>query len=115
MPIDENYKILTCYHCGNKGLLKIENTYNKTYGGPIFNDIDEVIDYDPLEKYRWFTMSCPVCGKITLYEECDDELYNETYNKYLYPSIDLTLKGVPESVKTAFESALKRQKFWLGM
>lgn len=107
MSNDKDYKILTCYHCGNKGMLKIENLYNKTYGGPIFDEIGEVVDYDPLEKYRWFTLSCPVCSKITLYEECDDELYRETFNKNLYPSIDITLKGVPESVKTAFESALK--------
>lgn len=107
MSIEKNYKILTCYHCGNKGLLKIENIHNKTYGGPVYNEVCVVIDYDSLEKYRWFTLSCPVCGKVTLYEECDDDLYQETFIRYLYPPIDLEFNGVPESVRTAFESALK--------
>lgn len=104
---NEEYKLLTCYHCGNRGLLKIENMHTKTFGGPIFSETGEVIDYDPCEKYNWFTLSCPVCDKVTLFEECFDELYSETFNKNLYPEVDITFNGVPESVKSAFESALK--------
>ena len=107
MSTEEKYKLLTCYHCGNTGLLKIENIHTRTFGGPILSETGEVVDYDPCEKYSWITLSCPVCSKVTLYEESFDELYNETFNKNLYPEIDIMLKGVPASVKSAFESALK--------
>ncbi len=105
--MENNYKILTCFHCGNTGRLKIEHIHNYNFGGPIYDTNHIVIDYEPLEKYRWYMLSCPVCHKVSFYEECDDELCKQTFSKTLYPQIKSNLSGIPENIKTAYESALK--------
>lgn len=37
--VEDNYKILKCFHCGNEGMLKIEHIYEHCFGGPVFDDI----------------------------------------------------------------------------
>lgn len=107
MSNNADYKLLTCFHCGNTGNLNIEHLHKHTFGGPIYDENNVVIDYDPLEKYRWILVSCPVCHRVSLFEECDDDLYNETFSKYLYPKVNMNLSAVPHNIKTAYEAALK--------
>lgn len=68
MPDTSQYRILTCYHCGNKGLMKIEHVYTHNEGGPILDEADNIVDYDPIEKNNWILLSCPVCSNAMLYK-----------------------------------------------
>lgn len=103
----EKYQLQTCFHCGNTGLLLIENKIQKKTGGPIYDEAAEVVDYEPKEVYQWFTLFCPVCYKVTLLECFSAEYQNYTESKVLYPQSAMDTNGVPDNVKTAFESALK--------
>ena len=104
----ENYKIHTCYHCGNRGLMRIEGTYLHTYGGVTFDSSGNVIDCDPEEHFKWFLLSCPVCHKATLLEEYDTDIFDQAiYIETLYPQSSVDYAGIPGNVKSAFEAALK--------
>lgn len=103
----EKYQLQTCFHCGNTGLLLIENKIQKETGGPIYDEAAEVVDYEPNEVYQWFTLFCPVCYKVTLLECFSAEYQNYTESKVLYPQSAMDTNGVPDNVKTAFDSALK--------
>lgn len=103
----ERFQLRTCFHCGNTGLLLVQNKIQQESGGPVFDDVAEVVDYEPREVFQWFTLSCPVCKKVSLCECFGAEYLNYTETKTLYPQSAIDTTGVPENIKTAFESALK--------
>jgi len=109
MSDNKNMKLHTCYHCGNKGLMRIEHIQSLDVGGPIYDSFGEMIDRQLEEHFNWLLLSCPVCGKVTLREEYEDEFCQgyHTFVETLYPQSTLDYKGVPQNIKTAFESALK--------
>lgn len=104
-----SFRLQTCYHCGNQGLMPIEHRHKRDYGGPEFDEVGNVVSYELEEHFEWFTLSCPVCGKVTLYEEYKEETTSAffTQTAVLYPQSSIDYTGVPENIKTAFESALK--------
>lgn len=104
-----NYKLQMCYHCGNKGLMHIEHLHSHKYGGPEIDDFGNFISCELEEDFNWYLLSCPVCGKVTLREEYVDEISRDYYTNIetLYPKSTIDYTGVPENIKTAFESALK--------
>ncbi|MBQ7016936.1 MAG: DUF4145 domain-containing protein [Firmicutes bacterium] len=103
------FKLQTCYHCGNQSLMPIVHKHAHDYGGPVFDEFDDMIDCEFEEHFDWFLLSCPVCNKITLYEEYENEVTRGQYtqSEVLYPQSSIDYSGVPENIKTAFESALK--------
>ena len=114
MSIPDGYMLQTCFHCGNQGLLKIEKQYDYSVGGWVYDDFGREIGRDLQEDYIWTMLSCPVCHNVTLYETYSNETYENPYTniqsydtKVLYPKSTLDYQGVPDNIKTAFESALK--------
>ena len=105
----EKYRLRTCYHCGNTGLLKIEHVHKHEYGGPVYNQIGDIVDVDLMEHFTWYLMSCPVCHKVTLWQEYSDECSHFCFveDETLYPQSTIDYTGVPSNIKTAFEAALK--------
>lgn len=103
----EKYNLQTCYHCGNTGLMRIEHTHEYDFSTPILNELGELIEIEPDDRLRWQLLSCPVCHKVTLWEKTSDIILEYSYSKILYPVSTLDYSGVPEEIKTAFESALK--------
>lgn len=103
------FRLQTCYHCGNQGLMPIVHKHTQDYGGPVFDEIGNIVNCELEEHFDWILLSCPVCNKVTLYEEYDNELTRDYYtqSEVLYPKSSLDYIGVPENIKTAFESALK--------
>ena len=53
--------ILTCYHCGNTGLMRVEGEYKTKRGGPIHDEGNNIVDYDPIERVEMRLLSCPMC------------------------------------------------------
>lgn len=104
--LTSNYKLLTCFHCGNKGLLKIEYCRDSTYGDTTYDSYGKLIDFDPWETHKWYLLSCPVCAGVTLYHEYGDYGMPQ-FDEILYPNIKYDFQGLPMEVKAAFESALK--------
>lgn len=105
----DNFKLQTCFHCGNKGLLPIEHKHSQEFGGPVFDECGDIVDCDPQEHFDWFLLSCPVCRRVTLRQEYNDEYTRDYYisTETLYPQSSIDYVGVPENIKTAFEAALK--------
>lgn len=105
---DQNkYNLQVCYHCGNQGLLTIEHDHKHDFGEPVFNSYGEIIRFDVDETYHWQLLSCPVCHRVTLWEKMLDPILEYSDSKTLYPMCTIDYSGVPENIKTAFESALK--------
>ena len=106
---DKEYKLQTCYHCGNKGLMSIEHLHSYDYGGPEFDSVGNCVGRELEEKFKWYMLSCPVCHKVTLREEYTNECFRDydTVIETLYPKSTIDYTGVPKNIKTAFESALK--------
>ena len=44
---------MTCYHCGNTGLMHIEGVYKTKRGGEIRDADGNIVDYDPVETIEW--------------------------------------------------------------
>ena len=103
------YRLQTCYHCGNKGLLKVEHIHRHKHGGPIFDSSGNMVDVELLEIFEWYMLSCPVCNKISLIEEYNDDCIMDfgPFIETLYPQSTIDFTGVPQNIKTAFESALR--------
>lgn len=106
-----DFRLQTCYHCGNQGLMPIRHVHVHDYGGPVFDKTGAQIDHDLEEHFEWTLLSCPVCGKVTLTEDYDNEILDEygvcIGTKILYPQSSVDYRGIPKNIKTAFESALK--------
>lgn len=106
---DKEYKLQTCYHCGNQGLMHIEHLHLYNYGGLEFDNDGNCVGRELEEQFQWYLLSCPVCHKVTLREEYTNECFRDynTMIETLYPKSTIDYTGVPENIKTAFESALK--------
>ena len=103
----DNFRLQTCFHCGNKGLMTIRHKIQQEYGGLVGDWAGEIVDYEPREVFHWYTLTCPACKKVTLWECFGAEYLDYTESKTLYPQSAIDATGVPENIKTAFESALK--------
>lgn len=102
-------QIYTCYHCGNRGVLKFVQSvisddvykYTDAYG--------QIIDMQLIGRDTWKLYQCPVCNNPTLVRESwvtgmPDDLCTE---KIEYPSLYVDYTGVPTEIRDAFESAIK--------
>lgn len=103
----EKYRLHICYHCGNKGLMIIQCKTMHDYGGPIFDCNGNVDDYEPREEYTWYTLTCPVCNKVTLLEKFEADYWEYSEENTLYPNSTIDNTEVPNTIKNAFEAALK--------
>lgn len=103
------FRLLTCYHCGNRGLMPIEFVHEQNFGGYVYDTQGKAVDRELEETFLWHLVSCPVCGFVTLMEEYNNECMqeNDVETSILYPQCTINYTGVPETVKEAFESALK--------
>ena len=98
------YRLHTCYHCLNTGLMKI--LHREIYQEyEYWDDIGD--DCTPGDEYTWLLLSCPVCGKLTLFETVDNSYGCTTSSNVIYPICSINCTGVPDNIRTAFESALK--------
>ena len=94
---------MLCYHCGNETVMKNVGVYSH---------ITHDEEYGSDEK-KWFMFLCPVCSDITVIkeyswsEETDEYGHPIVTTTILYPPINYNRGIVPNTVKQAFESALK--------
>lgn len=89
--------------------MPIEHIHSHDFGGCIYDELGNVIDCELREHFDWLLLSCPVCKKVTLLEEYNDECSRDYYTSVetLYPQSTIDYTGVPEEIKNAFESAMK--------
>jgi hypothetical protein len=108
MP-DNEYIIQQCYHCGNKGLMKTICQHEHEFGGPIFDEFDNIVSVEFREKFEWTLLECCVCHMVTLRRVCTDETSDFNFDDtiLLYPTNTISYLGVPDNIKAAFEAALK--------
>lgn len=105
----DKFKLHTCFHCGNQGLMPIKFIHSHNFGGPVYDEIGNIVDLEFEEHFNWILLSCPVCEKVTLLEEYTDGSSCDHYTAVdtLYPQSTIDYTGVPDNIKRAFESALK--------
>ena len=106
---EERYILHQCFHCGNRGLMEVKYKGSQEYGGPQYDEIGEIVDIEVEEHFTWSLLSCPVCRKLSLVEDYSDEISRFNFNEHsvLYPQSIVRFEGVPNSIRTAFEAALK--------
>lgn len=100
-----------CGHCGNTGLLKYITSFDVVHEVPVNKDNDNTIIQliGNIETTTWFIYQCPVCGNPILISKTLPNNMPEQYGKFMYqfPSPNIDYTGVPENIKTAFESAVR--------
>lgn len=103
------YRIETCYHCGNKGKLDIIGEYSN------------VVTEDDLPNYfwekNWLMLKCPVCGDATLLRRSTESGMYELdrngdpvtlYDDHIYyPKNLTTFNNVPKEIREPYEAALR--------
>lgn len=104
--MEENMKILECYHCGNETLMKQVGDHSKVI---THRDFDK--DNGPFvigeEELKWEMYQCPVCEKITLLYTYSNVYADYLSENILYPRFDYEKKEVPDKINNSFVSALK--------
>ncbi|MEH7514252.1 DUF4145 domain-containing protein [Gottfriedia acidiceleris] len=108
-------KIITCYHCGNKTVMKDVASHNHT-------DREDIYDYSYnsytpihtiLDVKEWHLYLCPVCIKVTLeYLQWNSEEHEPDgrpiiYEELIYPFMAIEENNIPKNVAGAFDAALK--------
>jgi len=97
-------KILQCLYCGNQTLMDLAGQYK--------HSLDE-FEYVYYGYFIYKMFLCPICGKITFhrtYWDCtqkDHDGNDYLDEEILYPINSLESDWLPETIKKAFESALK--------
>ena len=98
-----------CSHCGNTGILTFIAKIDTPVEECEVNDRDEIVWCGLIENTRWYFFQCPVCKKPVLISEytmpmmIEDKSIIET----VFPKISIHFDGVPDNIKTAFQSAIK--------
>lgn len=97
-----------CRHCGNRGIMKyigktgwlVEDIHEDNYG--------HIFDSELLEHMDYYVFECPVCYKpVIISEYCLDINDEPPKFEIKYPSVNVSSKGVPNEIYSAFESAIK--------
>lgn len=104
---DEQEKVLLCYHCGNKTLMK--RLARHGLEEPMFDIQGNELSGSFLYK-EWNLYRCPVCMEVTLVHVWWDEFGDEWYlvdEMILYPAISINNKPIPENTRKRYEALLK--------
>lgn len=106
--MSEEYILKQCFHCGNKGLMTILCQHKHEFGGPILDQDGYGFGYELREDFEWTLLKCPICHMVSLLQvHREEENPGFDDEKILYPKNSINYIGVPSSVKSAFEAALK--------
>ncbi|MGI8349627.1 DUF4145 domain-containing protein [Niallia circulans] len=107
-------EVLTCYHCGNKTVMKLIATYEDLKEEKITNNVlGSNFKYVISFKDKWELFLCQVCNNVTLKQKSsnsEDADHNGEMivdEKILYPYRTSDVSNVPENVLSAYEAALK--------
>lgn len=102
-----NQKVLQCYYCGNSTLMNLVGEHKCFW--------DENDGYHGYFNYQMY--ACPVCKKVTFYQQYWDSAQSYYYNDgnyedivdedILYPINTFQGNYLPHKVKEAYEAALK--------
>lgn len=101
-----------CGHCGNTGLLNYIASFDSVHETPKNEDIKNPIICQiagNTETTTWSVYQCPVCGNPVLISKTLPNAMPEQFAEYRYqfPTRNIDYTGVPENIKTAFESAVR--------
>ena len=94
--MSEGERVLYCRYCGNKTLMKQVGQYKYSW-----NEDNNYYGY-----FHYFMMACPVCGRVTLFQEYWSSA-SEDDKEILYPTTRVDYFQVPESIKSSFEAAVQ--------
>ena len=102
-------KILTCYSCGNKGVMKYIGGFNNSDYAEEYDEYGEVIYHQLIEDTEWTLFECPICHNPVLFSEYTcagmPDGYSDT--KIEFPDLNIHNKGVPEKIRTSFLAAAR--------
>lgn len=101
-----------CGHCGNTGLLNYIACFDSVHEAPVDESVKNPIVRQLIgntETTTWFVYQCPVCGNPVMISKTLPNSMPEQFAEYRYqfPTKNIDYTGVPENIKTAFESAVR--------
>lgn len=101
-----------CGHCGNTGLLNYITSFDSIHECPVNEDIKNPLIKQFIgstETTTWNVYQCPVCGNPILISKTLPNCMPEQFADYSYqfPNQNIDYIGVPQNIKTAFESAIR--------
>lgn len=105
--MEKRQKVLQCYYCGNSTLMDLVGEHKYKW--------DEDDGYYGYFNYQMY--ACPVCGKVTFFQQYWDSAQSYYYSdgkvediideEILYPINTFQGDYLPQKVKEAYEAALK--------
>lgn len=102
---------LTCYHCGNTGLLTLISHFDAA--DIVIVDVDRygrVVEDDYLGTKTYFFYKCPVCEKPVLaqqYESVWEPPDTRNIISLVYPSLNIDFENAPQNIAQAYEAAVR--------
>lgn len=108
--MDPHKTPLTCYHCGNTGILTYVAQFNVDDIVIDKNEYGQVVYEDCLGFLKWYLYKCPVCENPVLAKQYEanwgpPNCINDI--KVMYPALVITPEGVPSKIFQAYEAAVK--------
>lgn len=103
----KNNTVHFCSHCGNAGILNFITYIDTPYQHGSFENM--ILDAS-INCKRWLIYQCPVCKNpiiISEYMTANGQSINFAETAYEFPATTIHFDGVPENIKTAFDSAIK--------
>lgn len=107
--MDKTCFIHVCNNCGNKGVLKYISSFEHNDGQNDYDEYGNICGFTLFETTTWFFFECLICHNPILVSEyeCMGMHNGESDLKCVYPLINIDYTGVPDNIKTAFESAIR--------
>lgn len=102
-------KILTCYSCGNKGVMKHIGSFNKKEYVEDYDEYGNEISHQLIEDTEWILFECPVCHNPVLVSEYYCCGMPDGYSELTieFPSLNVNYQRVPSAIKNAFTAAVR--------
>lgn len=101
---------LTCYHCGNTGILTYIDGFEAIDDEEERNWIGQLISYSVISKTKWHLYKCPVCENPVLANQtiwggeppgCLHDL------EIVFPGLNIDKENTPRKIIKAYEAAVK--------
>lgn len=102
-------EILTCYSCGNRGLMKFIGSFNNPHFDVDYDENGEVIYHQLIEDTEWMLYECQICHCPVLVSKYTCEFMPDGYSEVRieYPDLNIHNKGIPEKIRSAFLAAVR--------
>lgn len=62
----DKFRLHSCFHCGNQGLMPIRYIHPHDFGGPVYDEIGNIVGQELEEHFDWILLMMPVGSCVSL-------------------------------------------------